>query len=201
MGQPLLLVLYSLCALLLSGGSLYLTLRESRSNPAVRWFVGASLSLLVWLVTLFLFLRSSDPGFILRVGCANFASVSLAVYFGWRFVKAVAGKPGSPLDRPLLYISILLALLSAFSPWIDRAELVGVGISARHETIYGPLFPLYAAHVVGLLAAAIYEAFKGSHRLVCYLHRRDQLLLLGVGDSGNERCGPYLQCRAALRFR
>jgi hypothetical protein len=197
MGQPLLLVLYSLCAVLLSGGALYLSIRESKS-ASVRWFVGICLSLLIWLVTLFLFLRSSDPGFILWAGRANFASVSLAVYFGWRFVKEVSGKPSSSLDRPLLYASVALALLSAFTQLIDKAELVGVGLGARHETIYGPLFPLYAVHVVGLLAAAVYEAFRGSRRQVRHPHRRDQLLLLGWGILATGAIG--LVCNALLPY-
>jgi hypothetical protein len=180
MSQPLLLVLYSLCALLLSGGSLYLALRE-KTNPAIRPFIGICLSLLVWLVTLFLFLRSNDPGFILWVGRANFASVSLAVYFGWRFVRAVAGKLESHWQNPLLYLSVLFAILSAFTPLIDKLEVVGSGVAGRHETIYSPLFLPYALHIVGLLVATVYEAFKGSRLLVRHHQRRDQLLLLGWG--------------------
>lgn len=189
MSQSLTLVLYFLCALLLSGGSLYLFLRE-RDSITVRWFIGVCVSLLIWLATLFLFLRSTDSHFILWVGRVNFAAISLAVYLGWRFVNSVARKPASPWDWPLLALSILFAGLSAFTPLIDRAELIGAGTaSGRHETIYGALFPLYVLHVVGMLLASIVTAFQGSRRLTRHPHRRDQLLLLGWGILATSAVG------------
>ncbi|WP_394793072.1 histidine kinase N-terminal 7TM domain-containing protein [Armatimonas sp.] len=171
-------VLYALCSLVLAGASIFLLVREGRS-PVVRWFVASCLALLVWVVTLFLFGRSEDPGYVLLVGRANFAAVSLAVYFGFRFVKAVAALPSRPSDTWLLWLSVALAVISATTPWIDKAELVGTGITGGHETVYGPLFALYVAHVVGMLAATLWLAFRSSSWVAS--PHRDQLLLLGWG--------------------
>ncbi|MGC4044841.1 MAG: histidine kinase N-terminal 7TM domain-containing protein [Armatimonas sp.] len=191
MDQPLLIsALYGLCALLLSGGALYLAFTNRQENSAIRWFVGVCLALLIWLVTLFLFLQSEDAEFVLQVGRSNFAAVSLAVYAGWRLVKAVAGRKESPYDRPLLYITWALTAVSALTPLVDKAEIVSASVaSGRHETIYGLLFPLYVAHVVGLLGAALYEAFHGKRRSAKEPHRRDQLLLLGWGILATSTIG------------
>ena len=171
-------VLYALCALLLAGASIFLLVREG-SSPVVRWFVASCLALLVWVVTLFLFGRSEDPGYVLLVGRANFAAVSLAVYFGFRFVKAVAALPARASDTWLLWLSIAFTVISAATPWVDKAELVGAGIAGGHETVYGPLFALYVAHVVGMLTATLWLAFRSS-AWVASPHR-DRLLLLGWG--------------------
>ncbi|WP_395091444.1 histidine kinase N-terminal 7TM domain-containing protein [Armatimonas sp.] len=171
-------VLYALCSLVLAGTSIFLLVREGRS-PVVRWFVASCLALLVWVVTLFLFSRSDDPSYILLVGRANFAAVSLAVYFGFRFVKSVAALPARSSDTWLLWLSVTISIVAATTPWIDKVELVGVGIAGGHETIYGPLFVLYVAHVVGMLAATLWLAFRSSDRVAS--PHRDQLLLLGWG--------------------
>lgn len=175
-------VLYALCALLLAVGSLWLTIREGRS-ASVRWFVATCLALLIWVVTLFLFGRSDDPSFILVVGRANFAAVSLAVYFGWRFVRALAQRPQRPMEIYGFWLSLLLAGIALTTPWIDQAEIVVAG--GRHITVYGFLFPLYVLHILAILAASIWTAFSSSgHPSTSSGHRsslRDQLLLIGWG--------------------
>jgi hypothetical protein len=175
-------ILYALCSLLLAAASVFLLVRDNRS-PVVRWFVAVCLALLIWVVTLFLFGRSDQAGYLLLVGRANFASVSLAVYFGWRFVRAVAGRPRRSHEDYLLWASLLLACLSAATPWVDRAELVGVGVGGNHTTVYGPLFAIYVLHIIGLLVASVWTAFRSSGRLRVSdpTRRRDQLLLLGWG--------------------
>ena len=171
--------LYALCALVLAAASIFLLVRDGRS-PMVRWFVASCLALLVWVVTLFLFGRSDDAGYILHVGRVNFASVSLAVYFGWRFVRCVAGRPSRLHERSLLWVSIVLSLVALATPWIDRAELVG--LESRHTTVYGPLFWLYVLHIVMLLCASVWTAFRSWTRArPSDGSRRDQLLLIGWG--------------------
>lgn len=175
-------VLYALCALLLAVGSLWLTIREGRST-SVRWFVATSLALLIWVVTLFLFGRSNDPDFILLVGRANFAAVSLAVYFGWRFVRALAQHPQRPMEIYGSWLSLLLAGVALTTSLIDQAEIVVA--DGRHITVYGFLFPLYVLHVMAFLAASIWTAFSASgHKSASSKQRsslHDQLLLIGWG--------------------
>ena len=182
MNSTLAAILYALCSVLLAAASVFLLIRDNRS-PVVRWFVAVCLALLVWVVTLFLFGRSEDSGYLLLVGRANFASVSLAVYFGWRFVRVVASRPRRSYENYLLWASLALACLSAATPWVDRAELVGAGVGENHTTVYGPLFSLYVLHITSLLVASIWTAFRSSGRVrgPDPTHRRDQLLLLGWG--------------------
>jgi hypothetical protein len=172
-------LLYALCSLTLAVSSVYLLLRDRRS-PVARWFVALCLALLVWVVTLFLFSRSNDPGYILQVGRANFAAVSLAVYFGWRFVRSLAQRPSRPFETWLLWISLGLSAVSLLTSLVDRAELVAPG--GRHTTIYGSLFPLYVLHIVVLLVASIWTTFRSSRRLESRSDSlSDQLLLVGWG--------------------
>ena len=180
MTGPLVTLLYGLAGGLLLLASLYLWIRERRS-ASVRWFVLTCLSLLGWLVTLFLFQRSNDPAFVLLVGRLNFAAASVAVFGVYRLVRGVAGFASQQSDNGLLLATLALSALSALTPWIDAAEIVrGAGMGS-HVTVYGLLFPVYLVHVVGLLALSIWTAFRWRGESVARSHMRDQLLLLGWG--------------------
>ena len=176
----LILTLYSLAGLLLASASLYLWIRE-RNSAAARWFVGTCVSLLGWTATLYIFQHASIPEQVLLVGRLNFAAASLAVYAVYRLVRAVANLPVRRMDQSLGLVTLLVALVSTLTPWVDEAERVSEAAMQTHQTVYGPLFSLYALHLVGLLGGAILLAFRerraGSHPQ----HVRDQLLLLGVG--------------------
>ena len=180
MTGPLVTLLYGLAGTLLLLTSFYLWIRERKSAP-VRWFVLTCLSLLGWLVTLFLFQRSNDPAFVLLVGRLNFAAASVAVFGVYRLVRAVAGLPSQQSDTGLLLATLALSALSALTPWIDEAEIVRVDGMGSHVTIYGYLFPLYLIHIVGLLALSIWTAFRRRGESSARSHMRDQLLLLGWG--------------------
>jgi hypothetical protein len=181
MNGALVTLLYGLAGALLLVTSLYLWIRE-RQSASARWFVLTCLSLLGWLVTLFLFQRSSDQGFVLLVGRLNFAVASVAVYGVYRLVRAVAGLPGRNSDDTLLLATLILSGLSALTPWIDQAEVVRGTGAGNHETIYGFLFPLYLIHVVGLLGLAIWTAFRQRREVSqARSHVGDQLQLLGWG--------------------
>lgn len=180
MNSPLLLLLYGLAALLLAGASLYLWIRERRSEPA-RWFVATCLALLGWTATLYLFQHSFAAESVLLIGRLNFAAASLAVYGVYRLVRAVAALPTRPQERVLGGITLAVALASALTPWVDQAELVSSAAQESHTTIYGPLFPVYVLHLVALLGGAILLALR-EWRMGSQLQQvRDQLLLLGVG--------------------
>jgi drug/metabolite transporter (DMT)-like permease len=176
-------LLYGLATLLLLGASIYLWIRE-RETAAARWFVGTCLSLLGWTVTLYVFQHSFVPTQVLLIGRLNFAAASLAVYAVYRLVRAVATLPKRPVEQALGWVTVLIALVSAATPWVDEAETVSLVAGQSHQTTYGALFPLYVLHVVLLLGGAILLAFRerrvGEHPQ----HVRDQLLLLGVGILG-----------------
>ncbi len=75
---------------------------------------------------------------------------------------------------------ICLTAITLLTPLVDQEEIVRGDAILRHTTIYGPLFPLYLAHVVGYLAAAVLLAFR-SRRESVPGPIRDQLLLIGIG--------------------
>jgi hypothetical protein len=177
-------VLYAVAGIALAVASLYLWVRE-RESASARWFVGTCVFLLAWLATLFFFLRSTDESTVLLLGRLNFAAASLAVYAVYRLVRAVANLPIRPLDRLTAGISIIFSILSAVTPWIDKAEIISkVGSGDNHETVYGFLFPLYALHIILMLVWAIGTAMREQHRLTHKPHVQDQLQLLGMGIIG-----------------
>jgi hypothetical protein len=178
-------VLYVVAGAALFGASLYLWVKE-RESASAQWFVVTCLSLLAWLVTLFFFLRFTQPDLVLLLGRLNFAAASLAVYAVYRLVHAVSELPVRPIDRALAIVTWLLAGLSALTPWIDRAERISlsVGSGDNHQTIYGFLFPLYAVHIIGLLLMAIGTAIRERGKKSHSHHVQDQLTLLGIGILG-----------------
>lgn len=179
MHTPLLTLLYALAGGLLAGFSLYIWIRE-RHAPQARWFVATGVALLAWLVTLFIFNRSLDPKLVLYIGRLNFAVASLAVYAVYRLVHAVVGLRVLPIDHSLKWWTLFLAFVSAFTPLIDKQEIVSVDQVGNHQTIYGAWFPIYALHIVGLLGAAVGTSLR-ARRLPQQGHIDDQLLLLEWG--------------------
>lgn len=169
---------YFLCFTLLFGMALFVWSRNWHSGTN-RAFAVISFSLLGWLVTLFLFNRSSDPLTVLWLGRLNFAAIVLAAPAALYFTWIVSLRS---LDRGYtwqIWIVSLIFILTAVTPLVDKAEIVSAG-SSGHTTVYGPLFPIYALYVVGYLTAAVWLAFaeRGRHRRGPV---RDQLLLIGVG--------------------
>jgi hypothetical protein len=183
-------LLYLLCSVLLLGSAVLIFLRDPRSVLHRRYALTA-LSLLGWVGTLDLYYRSTNPAAVLWLGRVNFAAAALAVTFGYLLVRAIADgtvrKPGGhpkppelPLPMLLTLEGLLLALLSSLTPLIDSEELVGVGPDGRHVTVYGPLFLLYALHILGYLVAAAIVAFQ-ARRGEAKGPVRDKLTLVGAG--------------------
>jgi hypothetical protein len=170
--------IYLVCSVLLLGMALFVFVRSPRAQPN-RPFALTALALLLWVVTLVLYDRATNASAVLWLGRLNFAAIVLAVFFGYRFASTVAQPAPPRFARLLLGETVLLTLLSALTPLVDWAELPGPSTSIPHVTRYGPLFPLYLAHIVLFLAATLCLAFTQRQRL---RHpARDQLLLIGVG--------------------
>ena len=183
-------VLYLLCSLLLLGSAIVVVARDPKSALHQRYALTA-VSLLGWVATLALFYRASVPALVQALGRANFACAALAVTFGYLLVQSLAGEDarkrvaqsnqtGTFGSTILVTEALLLAAVSAFTGLIDRAELVHAGADGRHLTVYGPLFFLYAVHIVGYVGASALVAFharNGEARGAV----RDRLTLVGSG--------------------
>ena len=184
---------YLICSVLLLISAAVIVSRNPGSALHRRYGLTA-LSLLGWVATLTLYYHAHDPGMVQWLGRVNFAAAALAVFFGYLLVHALAEdqegkgltarKSGTDVCQKatgLLVAEVLsLTAMSALTPLIDRAELVGVGVGGRHVTIYGVLFPLYVLHVIGFLVASALSAFRarqGEKRGPI----RDRLTLVGAG--------------------
>jgi hypothetical protein len=177
-------LLYYLCELLLAGLTVFIAWR-GRRRPRTRarlrrTFCLLSLALLLWLLTLFLEVRTALPAVQLWLGRANFAAVLFAATLALRFVREVPLPAAARLPPGAFWLLVatgLLGVLTLATPWIDAAERVEAG---RAITRYGPLFPAYLAHVLGCLVAALVLAFQGWRRADDPRVRR-QLALIGLG--------------------
>jgi hypothetical protein len=180
-------LLYLLCSALLLLSAAVIFWRDPRSEPH-RHYALTALSLLGWVATLPLYYHSANPNEVLWLGRVNFAAAALAVAFGYLLVRSLARRrdgnwkeehdaslPGSVITE-----SVLLALLSAFTGLVDRAELMGTAQDARHVTVYGVLFPIYALHVLAYLGASTLAAFQARKDTVRGA-ARDRLTLVGAG--------------------
>ncbi len=166
--------LYLLCLAFLFGSALYVYSRDpfARLNA---WYALLALALLGWVGTLFVFtIQMQGPG-LLWLGRANFAFAALAAPCAYAFVLALAQRPFRHA-RWLWAETLLLAAVSLLTPWVDRAETIGVG---QHVSTYGAVFPLYLLHIVAFAVAAVFVAFRTSGSLPT--QTRIQLRLVGAG--------------------
>lgn len=152
-----------------------------------RCFALTALSLLAWIGTLFLYERTSDPTLLLWLGRLNFAAIVFTVYMAYLLVHAVAGRHVPQHLWALgLAETVLLAIVTATTPAVDKMELVSPGMMhaaglATHSTVFGPFAVVYFAHVLAYLAVAVLLAFRLRSDRGLREPVRDQLLLIGGG--------------------
>jgi hypothetical protein len=170
-------VLYGLCGGLLSGMAV-LVLARRPGSALHRQFAYVSLALLAWISTLFLFHRSESDSAVLLLGRLNFAAALPAVTLGYLLVRTLAGRVSSR-NAVLVVETIIFAAITAFTPYVDQAELLGQGADGRPLTLYGPLFPIYILHVIGFLTATVLTALRGAREAVRPV--KDQLYAVALG--------------------
>jgi len=156
-------LLYYVCFALLAGLAIVVVIEgRQRAHASLRRvFVLLAFSLLIWLATLFLEVRTTLPAAQLWLGRANFTAMVLAAYFALRFVQEVPARrllQATAWSRILLMETVLLAVLTLLTPLVSVAERVEAGHAI---TTFGPLFPLYLIHVLGCWLAALVLAIQG----------------------------------------
>lgn len=166
--------LYLLCLAFLFGSAVFVYSRDpyARLNAS---YALLAFALLAWVGTLFAFSAQSEGSALLWLGRANFAAAALAAPACLAFVQALRKEP-FPLGGWLWAETLAVAGLSLATGLIDRSEAVRAGI---HVTAYGPLFPLYVAHAVAFLLAAIWQSFRRDRSLPGLA--RQQLDWVGTG--------------------
>lgn len=150
-------------------------LHKNPAAPLHRTFGWACLSLLAWLGTLYVFDRLDENGTLTFVGRLNYASVLFVVLLAYLFLRQVLRRPARNIPV-LLGETLLLSALTLLTPLVDRMEEGGPG---RHVTRFGPLFVLYALHLLGYLGASLFEAFHSGRHAPRQV--RSQLAILGTG--------------------
>lgn len=171
---PFLAPLYALSAVLLFGMAAFILHRDPRASLN-RTFALGCLSLFLWLATLYLFGRETEPGMLTALGRANFASIALAVFVGYRFMEELTGQP--PISWPYLEVGTgALVALTLVTRLVDQAEILEGG---QHVTRPGILFALFALHVVTYGGGAVARAFLS--RRAASRRLQAQLSVIGLG--------------------
>lgn len=120
----------------------FVFLRNPRAHPN-QVFALLTLSIVGWIITLFLYYIISDPVPLLFVGRLNFAIAAPMTFFFYRFV-AVFPVETVRLPKVIFYLlaslTTLIAFLSMFTPFIDKQEIAK---GAERIMIYGELWPLW----------------------------------------------------------
>jgi len=166
--------LYYLCFLVLTGLAIFIY----RKNPTARlnrYFALFALTTLGWLVTLYFFNRTPDTPALTVWGRANFAFAASFVVFNYLYLPEIARKQARHAKWILLQTA-LLVLVTLFTGWIDEVEHLRHG---EHVTVFGPLFPLYIAHIAGYVGAALYLTFFANRKAIRKI--RNQLSIIGLG--------------------
>ncbi len=167
----------SITIILVLGFWVYSKDKESSIN---RFFFFSVLSVVFWLITLFLFYTISSHFWILFIGRLNFAATIVVGYFTFRF-SLVFPKEIFNLRRwqrfSLRFTTVVLFLITLFTPLIDKDEFI---LEQSRQTIYGPLYFLFVLYFVGIMLSAV-AIFVYKLRLVSdSLKRQVQYVLLGI---------------------
>ena len=147
--------LFLVCLLGLIGSAVFVLAQHPKA-PLHRLYALLALSLVGWVGTLLVFTSRTSAASSLLVGRLNFAVVVVVATAAFLFVRELAGRRQG--STALLWMeTLLLFLVTLLTAQVDRAETV---IAGQHVTLYGPLFPLYLIHIVVLLGAAVFLAFR-----------------------------------------
>ena len=166
--------LYYLCFLVLTGLAIFI-FRKNPSARLNRYFALFALTTLGWLVTLYFFNRTPDSPTLTVWGRANFAFAASFVVFNYLYLPEIARKQVRHTKWILLQTGVLVSI-TLFTGWIDEVEHLRQG---EHVTVFGPLFPLYIAHIIGYVGAALYLTFFANRQATRKV--RNQLSIIGLG--------------------
>ena len=145
-----------------------------------RFFFFSVLSVVFWLITLFLFYTVTHHSLILFIGRLNFAATIVVGYFtfrfAWVFPKEVFKLKKAP-KKFLNIITLLLLLITIFTPLIDKNEII---LESSRQTVYGPLYFLFILYFVMIMGSAIVVFVYKLKRAPARLKRQVEYVLLGI---------------------
>src|SRR3989344_1741858 len=148
----------SVLVTLLLAGLVYWRDPKAKAN---RYFFLFNLTVLGWLVSLFVFHNADSNELVLWTGRANFAVVLLLLYFLFEFELVF---PTETVRLPRIWRWILQIWIFGFffvtllTPLVDKNEII-IGPLIR-ETVYGPLFFLYSLNYLFFGGGGVYVILR-----------------------------------------
>ena len=134
---------------------------KNRGERVNRVFLEFILSIVAWLVSLYLFYTVESEVLIVWVGRFNFAIVLTILYYILKFpfiFPRETFKVSKHLATILRFWVITFFLVTLFTPLVDKAEIIkGPG---QRETVYGILYPLYILHYLIFTTGGIFLIFQ-----------------------------------------
>lgn len=146
-----------------------------------RYFVLFVFAIAFWILTLYFFYRLTDPVLVYEFGKLNFVFAELIFYFLALFVEVFPGENSSISRRRLWLISSWtagLVLLTQFTPFVDRAELID---GPERSTVFGPLYPLFILHCVFFAVYSVVRLVRKYRRISAGDVRRYQITYFAIG--------------------
>lgn len=132
--------------------------RNPKGSPN-RLFALLTISMVGWIVTLFLYYVISEQPFLLFIGRLNFAIAAPMTYFFYRLVSVFPKETIRP-SKIIFYVATLLTalivILSMFTPLIDKEEIAK---GAERVVIYGDLWIAWAAVFIANLILGVVILF------------------------------------------
>lgn len=163
------------------GTTVWLKNPKNRINQA---FVAFIVGIVVWIVTLYyLYNVSTDSSYLLFFGRLNYFASVLLIFFLFLFTHFFP-RPLLKANKLLVIFfieSIVLSLVSLFTPLIDQSEDV---VNGSLITTYGPLFYWFAVHFIFFLGAAILMLFIKHFRFEKTEKRQIHFVLIGIIMTG-----------------
>lgn len=135
---------------------------QDRKNKINKYFLLFIASVVLWLISLFVFYNFHTPDWILLIGRFNFTTVIVLQFFALEFVL-VFPLENFVIKKWIQYLIIIentaLFLTTLFTPLVDQNE-VASGLS--RVTSYGPLYYLYILHFIIFATLIIWILIKKS---------------------------------------
>jgi signal transduction histidine kinase len=143
-------------------------------------FFGLVISIVSWVLTLFLFYNITDPGVVLILGRLNFTSAIFIAYslclFSYHFPEVYFRT--SKLTQYLLAVSTaLIVFITQFTDLVDANEIID---GPQRVTVFGKLYIFYISYVIILIASSLFILIYKSFKLKGIQTNQLRFIFLGI---------------------
>jgi signal transduction histidine kinase len=141
----------------------FLVFLKNPKNNIHRYFFLFSLSIVGWILTLYLFYGFTIPTVVLILGRLNFVFAILIAYLFYKFtyIFPTSFKIKSKLSQILFFETIILIALTLLTGLIDKNEIIK---EADRITVFGPLYSFFLIHFITYVIASAVISIKKFRR-------------------------------------